>query len=321
MSFKGWFTENLPIKGVALIVALLMHLGLRGDREDVRGYFVPVSATIPTDDVLLSEPVTRVKITVQGKQSSLKRLEDQPLPPIHIDLTDAKDGQIELSPDLFRLPSGVTIASIQPPIIEVRLDKRAERRVQVIARTSGEVAQGYRVTARRVEPSEVEARGPRTILSRLNTVVTEPVDISGRTETFSTSTTLPAPVDAQVTLTPRQVNIVVEIEPLTDNRVLTRVPVRLRNVPEGVQAVAQPEYIKLQITGPVVQLNALPLQEITASVDLAGVVVPHVGAAKRRQIAVDGLPEGVALLSVEPESVAVQLSIDNANDPSPEAPR
>src|SRR5690606_40920883 len=88
---------------------------------------------------------------------------------------------------------------------------------------TGEPAPGYRLLSVTANPPSVLVEGRPAQVNRLVTVMTEPIDITGLTETFQQPAVLDLPngitVDAEQTVT---VNI--EIEPILTTSTYNRVP-------------------------------------------------------------------------------------------------
>lgn len=311
---KAWLTDNLALKVIALLLALVLHLFLRGDREEVQAIWVPVKATIAPNRVLLSDVIGKIKVTVRGKRSALNHLEEEGIPPLNLDLSSIDNGTFEFTPDLFRVTPGVTITAVKPPSMRVDTDVREKKQVQVLTRPQGSVAAGFRVTGRRVDPAEVTVSGPQRNLRELSAVVTDPVDISGRTLTFTTTVPIRDMASSNVTFSPALVAVTFEIEPIVGQRTFEDVPVAARTDGDELVEVT-PEVVSITVRGPEVLLNEMRMTDIVAQVE-----TPTLGerdsAQFTRPVLVEGLPRDITLVKVAPESVRVVVR--RAAPPAPE---
>ncbi len=315
MGIKGWFTENLPIKGVALIVALLMHLNLRGDTVEARGYFVDIEYKLPSETLLLSTPPSRVKVLLQGKPDRFDQLGDQPPPPIQIAVTDEQGGLIPLTPDLFKVPPGLTVASVEPPAADVRVDRRASRRVAVTPRLTGQPAQGYAARLVRVEPGEVVASGARTFVGALGSLIPSAVDVAGRAQTFTTTVDLAPPLNTPVTLSHNQIEVTVALEPIVESRTLEPLAVQPPRLPDGFRAELDPPMVQLTLSGPINGLNALTPGDIVPRVEVEG--PPIIGPPQRRRVLPGPHPDGLTLVQLEPETFQLRILPLDPPPPNP----
>ena len=312
---KAWFSENISLKIIALLLALVLHLFLRGDSEEVQAVFVPVSATIPQNRVLLSESVSRIKLTVRGKRSALDRLDESGVPALRVEMADLEDGTFEFSPDLFRLPPGITVTAVQPPSMKVETDLRDQKSIQVVPRARGEVAPGYRLVGREVRPAEVTIVGPKRALKEMTAVVTEPIDVSGRTASFSTEAIINDKNSDNITFSPRRVEVDIEIEPILIRRTFADVPVELRGG-NGEDAEIVPARVNVTLNGPKVLLNEMEPTDIVAIVEGLD-RGPRIPLSAQRPVVLEGLPRDVTAMRIEPETVTVTLAV---KDPPPVPP-
>lgn len=309
---KRALTENLPIKGMALLIAVLLHLFVRGDEEVVVAVFVDVVSTIPPNKVVLEEPVNRVKVTVRGRASVVQGLETQP---IAVDLVDVKGGVFEFSRDLMHFPPGVSIVSIQPPSMKVAIDDLDTAQVQLIPRVVGEVADGHRLIAQHLSQQTVTARGARSLVSKMSVVVTDEVDVSGRVSTFRSAVRIPP--SAGIEFEPRSVDLEVVIEAVRSSRVIRDVPVSVRNTRYRNQVL--PETVDVTIAGPTTELDALDLDGITAVVDASEEDRKPAGRFQKR-IDIENLPDDVSVTRVSPATVTLTTVAVEGREPKPATP-
>lgn len=135
----------------------------------------------------------------------------------------------------------------------------------------GEPAPGYRVLNTSVNPPSVLVTGRPSQLELPFRVQTEPIDVTGLTESFQTRVSLTLPEG--VTLDEvQEIVATVEIEPFSSTKIFNR-PVEILGVAEGLTATADPETVRVVLFGPLPVLDALPEQEISVTADLFGLGV------------------------------------------------
>ncbi len=129
----------------------------------------------------------------------------------------------------------------------------------------GEPAPGYRLLDVKAEPTSVQVTGAPAELENLR-VQTEPVDISGLTEsdTFQVALDLP---DGIGLVEVQPIVVTVEIEPILTSDVVRR-PVEIRALEEGFEAIIDPEQVRVFIFGPLPVLDSLAEDDIRVTVDL-----------------------------------------------------
>ena len=114
----------------------------------------------------------------------------------------------------------VTSADVVLRTITVEQDLYPTRTVSLSSEglTEGKPADGYRVAGVTVTPSTVVVAGPQSTLDLLEDLsISDPVDITGRTETFSVEVEPQWPADS-VYLSADTVTLTVEIEPVMVSR-------------------------------------------------------------------------------------------------------
>ncbi len=312
---KAWLTENLLWKSTAFLLTLVLFIFVRGDREDVRAVFVPVTFVVPEGQVLLSEAVREVKFTLRGKRSSLDRLERMGIESVAVDVSAATDGVMEFGPDLVELPAGVHLVSIKPPTIDVQLDTEGRHSVRVFARIEGTAPDGYRVRAHRTNPTHVDAVGP---MSRLGGVsaLTESVDISAQTKTLTAIVPLRDPGKPGVSLEPNTVEIVVEIEPIQIEATFDNVAVEVHNTRYGT--MTDPISVQVTLQGPKEAVERLVAESIACVVDARSEDSKPPGTYKKR-LDVTNLPPDVRVVGVKPSFVNLSTMAELPG-PQPPAP-
>jgi YbbR domain-containing protein len=133
----------------------------------------------------------------------------------------------------------------------------------------GEPAPGYRLLDVKAEPTSVQVTGAPADLEDLR-IQTEPVDISGLVEsdTFQVALDLPEGIGL-VAVQP--IVVTVEIEPILTSDVVRR-PVEIRALGEGLEAILDPDQVRVFLFGPLSVLDSLAEDDIRVTVDLLNLV-------------------------------------------------
>jgi YbbR domain-containing protein len=133
----------------------------------------------------------------------------------------------------------------------------------------GEPALGYRLLDVNVEPGSVQVTGLPATLDALR-LQTEPIDISGLTETDTRQVTLDLPNGVQL-VDIQPVVVIVEIEPILSSSVVQR-PVEIRALGEGFEAILDPEEVRVFLFGPLPILDSLAESDVRVTVDLLNLI-------------------------------------------------
>lgn len=97
-----------------------------------------------------------------------------------IDLSRLREGvnTLPISNGDIKLPLGVLVSGINPQVVRVTADKKVRKPLRVRAAVEGEPPAGVRVKRIRVEPATVMVEGPQHLLSQMESLKTEGVDVS-----------------------------------------------------------------------------------------------------------------------------------------------
>ncbi len=173
--------DNLPLKLVSLVLAVLLWFVIAGEKTSEMGLSVPVELqNFPKDLELTGDPVDTVEVRLRASPGIIQRLTPGDVS-AHIDLADAHEGEriVHLTPDSVRVPFGVTVVKISPSIITLNLERTLQKTVPVRPRLLGRPAPGYEVGEMTTEPAEVRIAGPKSRVQEVESAYTEPVSVEG----------------------------------------------------------------------------------------------------------------------------------------------
>jgi len=302
---RGWLLDNLGIKLVALLLALLIYLNVYTDRPATLIVSFPIQIGDLADTLSLSGAVpsaVQAELRGTGKQLIRIRLTE---PPVKISLAGVGAGHFEralTSADL-PLPSDLEIQVervVSPRTVELQVDRKRSRRLPVAARVEGLPAGGVVWAGQmEVEPSTVEVTGPEKDVAALDSVRLDPVRLSGKRDTVQVAVGADALPDWCV-MEPEQVTVTVPLEPEATRRMTVKV-----EDPRGASGyVVVPEHVTLTVSGPRSQFtpDLMSAQRVhwTAPEPVGDFVGHHVGLHL-----VGDLPDGMRA-RLDPDSVTLQ---------------
>ena len=232
-------------------------------RHDIQG---EVARGYTMGEPLIDPPV----ITVTGTETEVDRLD---FAQVTIFLNDDTQTRIESPQPLFfnrqgrvASVSGLGLSTEQVEVT-IPINESADFATKVItADIVGEVAQGYRVLGVTIEPSSVLVTGLPTRLAQSFRVQTEPIDITGLTETFQDQVSVVLPIG--ITLdSVTEITATVQIEPFSSTKIYNQ-PIELLGITETLEATINPSTVRVVLFGPVPVLDTLTEQEVRVTLDL-----------------------------------------------------
>jgi YbbR domain-containing protein len=257
---------------MAVLLAAALWFTVAGEHDVERTMRVPLDfGNKPPLMEIVGEPPTTVDVRVLGSSALLSRMEPGEVVAV-LDLSMARAGSrlFNLRAENVRTPYGVDVLQVTPSTISLELERSARRMLKVVPAVEGEPAPGFVLGPVTTDPTQVEVIGPESHIKDLTSATTEPVLVGGARENVEDVVTIGVS-DSAVRLTAAQdATVKVQILPAPIERELSGVPVRWRNLGEGLTARVQPVWANVVVRGRPDAVEAMRAETIIAFVDLAG---------------------------------------------------
>jgi YbbR domain-containing protein len=299
-------TQNLRLKALALIITILIFALVRGGREATARLVVDVEVIPPpptAERVLMTEVSDTVKLRVRGSPRVVQLVNDEEIPPVTLDLRDARDGPYTMERAIFILPPGLEVVSINPPSVNLRYEPRITTEVLISPLLTGQVAEGNHVNDPvKTIPAKISIAGPISLVREISTVETEPVLVDGLGPGVRTRrVNLEPPPRLCSYIGSNQINVVVEVESDFIERSFESVSVEVRDA----ELPSKAEPITVIIRGAPSIVEATRLQDLNAFVTLGE--EGRAPGSYRREVQFSGTDESLKVRLV-PAAVIVQVT-------------
>jgi YbbR domain-containing protein len=250
---------------------------------------------MPEDKVLVSERIDEVRVTVKGPWRRLRKFDEREVERINLDLQHAASGEIPLTSDMIKLPSGVTVTSINPRFIHIAFDKRIEKVVEVTPAIAGRPQHGYVVAEAKPQPATVKLRGGEGMLTALTAIHTREISLEGRTDSFLAETEAAPPEGVDIVGNP-PINVQVRIDEELVTRKLPGMTVVVRSDGDPSRWKVTPPQVDVSLTGALLAVekartSLIPVVKLTPD-----------SKTREVEVTVDGLPPGIGV-KISPEHV------------------
>jgi YbbR domain-containing protein len=266
--------RHLGLKVLAILLASVLWFTVAGEHVVERSLRVPLAVrNLPPNLEIVGDLPGNVDVRVRGSAAQLSRLDAGDVVAM-LDLTTARTGSVRLfhlRTDEVSVPYGIDVAQVMPPSISLAIEKSVRRMVPIIPVTDGDPAPGFVVGRISAEPATVLVAGPESHVREVASATTEPVEIDGKNERVRDVVTVGV-LDSSVRLVeqPLSATVVIEILPAPIERDLAGVPVRSRNIAQGLVPRVVPEVVRVGVRGQRDALGRIRPDAIDAFVDLAG---------------------------------------------------
>lgn len=171
---------NLPYKILSVLIALALWFIVRDERVETTVSF-SLEVQPASDLVVSNENLPELTVGVNGTRAALSRLRGNSL--VHVVKPRAREPgnlMVRIRPEDLELPAGVSAVHVSPASAPVRLEARAVRRVPVKPRVLAAEGTGWRVKRISVTPERVRVAGPSSVVTSLDGVWTEAIEVSPR---------------------------------------------------------------------------------------------------------------------------------------------
>jgi hypothetical protein len=261
--------ENLNLKLFSLTFALLLYSVVHGSQDAQRSLLVSVVALTPPETSnreLATTIPSEVRVTISGLRSTLNELHADDLGNISLDLRKGDEQRVTFEPNMIPLPPGLKVERIDPPAIDLAWEERIVRSVPVEVGVTGTPVPGFVVDGPPVaEPSSLRVSGPKSQVTVLQRVLTEPFDATGLKEGRYTRFLTLGRSASRVTYDVANVSATLEIGREVVERLFPLVPI---TVVGRLVAKAQPGAADIRVSCPPDIVHALRPEQLVAHVQI-----------------------------------------------------
>ncbi len=184
MNIKKWLFNNLHLKLLALLVAVLIWAVVVGQATAYSEKSFEIGVTyhgVPTQIDVRDVQPARVLVRVYGVSKLVESLDASSLM-LNIDLQDVKRAgeSAFFSEDYLQVPQGIEVKQIQPRIVRVISDEFTTREVPVRILYKGKLPKGVRLIERRLSHERVALFGYLSQIIKIDRVEGEyAIDLEG----------------------------------------------------------------------------------------------------------------------------------------------
>ncbi|MDA8166116.1 MAG: CdaR family protein [Desulfobacteraceae bacterium] len=188
---RPW-TQNWTLKLISLCFAIFLWYFVVGEDKVDTTLFIPIEiVNLPRDLVISNQFKNRLEVTVSGPRGLVRGLTGQSITR-PVDLSSATPGTVVVrnDPGSIPFPRGIKVLRIQPTHIIFLLDRLIQKDLAIKPIIEGTPPDGYQLGSIKLDPSTITITGPQAVLGKEETLITNPINVSGLT----------GPITKQVTL-------------------------------------------------------------------------------------------------------------------------
>jgi|GEM_PF-303470 len=264
-------TNHLRTKMIVVLMAIALWSYIVTEDEYTYAIHVPIQVeNVKAGKIIENEYPHHAKVLFWGKGKNLLGLLMEPHISVRLDLEDVSHHAcIKLTKELIpRHKLDVEpIEIIEPDSIEIKLTNLREKKVPINSNITISPVAGYTVVGNIVlNPDSAWIVGPEKEIENIETVSTQITEFKNIDRSLTRTVEL-IPFNSEKThLQTQQVEMYVDVQKLME-KVIPRVPVEVRNLPEDLHAFVIPPNLSLTLEGGVKVLAGVTEKEIVAYID------------------------------------------------------
>lgn len=168
---------------LALAISVFIWAVAQGTSSIQQSFEVEIELVgVEKDLVVTEQSADSINVRLRGSRAALRNFSVDQLK-YRVDVRGGKPGVAvyEVDVESIEHPPGTSFVGYAPSQLEVRFEKRGQKKVPVRAETEGTPAPGFHLAGLVLEPPEVALEGARSQVLRLKEILTEKIDIAGLT--------------------------------------------------------------------------------------------------------------------------------------------
>ena len=177
---KDFLTTNIWLKAASLIFAIaLWFFVMLGGRSQITLDIPLIFTNLPPEFVAV-EHAESISVSIEGQQRVIQNLRQNEIQAV-IDISDIKTGKsfFTLSKENIKLPKSLIVTAFDPETVSLKVETQLKKTVKVKPAVVGLPEKGFAIVDINVEPAKLDIEGPKSIVRKIYSVKTEPMDING----------------------------------------------------------------------------------------------------------------------------------------------
>lgn len=299
-----------PSFWVFLLVAALLWYGNKLGGRYTTEVVLPVEVTNDFSSKLwIEHPMSEVNCRVEGVGARLMAYKMKMGDRVVIPMSQLTLVPVRGEERVFRVDKNSLTGAISTAVKDMRIHEILDtaliisvspvetRRMPVRSRIEVGTARQYMLVGDvRCDPDSVDVRGPKVVLDSMEAVFTRPKwykDVRG-----GVTGRIDLEIRDGILLSNKEVDYRAEVVPFTQHTL--ELPVRVDNLPEGMQATIVPSRVTVVANVPLRDYERVREERLHAGVDYN--LVREEGSGKY-VVRIDSLPEGTVVMKIEPQFV------------------
>lgn len=298
--------KNWPAKVLSIALALIFFEFHRMNIMEERFFSAPLQVEIDPTMVPASLYPKMIRVSIRGDTAKIRSLAETDIEP-YIDLKGKGRG-IYRAPVQFRKKGAAQDLEpleiqVDPLEISLTLDNKISKYVSLRANTRGSPKSGYELVTFTLNPSQVILDGPSDLMTRVEELSTDFIELDSRSEDFSIMVTILNPNSLTAIRGNAMTEFHASIKQIMGLENFDGLPIRVRGLPERFTADLEVKTGMVRLEGSQQSLDQYKPPDSLLWVDGSSI---SQGGTYTLPVTVQAVP-GFTLLRQEPETVTVHI--------------
>jgi YbbR domain-containing protein len=266
-------SSKMWLRIISLVLGFALWAYISGSRQTkmvTKAFTVPIYFENITENVILMEEVFyEVNVQLRGSETSIRKLEPKDLY-VSIDLGNKAFGvhSIPLTERMIHRPKGIQVVGITPNTVQFRIERKLKKLMPVRPTIVGSVADGFEIKKVVPTPPALEVEGPASEFQKRDYLTTEPIDVTGKSASFTTKGFVALKSDYLKMTKDSSVDVNVVIGEQTNTQVFRGIEVTLTH--QQKKTWVNPTRINVIVSGPFSIVKNLKMKNFRVIVDCSG---------------------------------------------------
>jgi YbbR domain-containing protein len=309
MNSRGLFNRvsaNWPVKILALVAAIILHLSYRIGSLEERFFSVPLRIETNNSFVPVGDVPRSVRISVRGQADEIFLVLEDDIEAF-VNLRDFRsEGQFRVSVQIRKTGTAENTEfemNVEPLEATITIEERIVKTVEIYPEIRGVPAEGFELAEYTIKPSAIEVKGPRSAIEQLSSARTDEIDLTGRAEGFAVRLRVFIDAPRAEIVGSDIVEFSGSIRPIVVAKRIDGVKVVPVGVAEGVEVELRPEAGSVRVRGSTLEVDDVGASDFRIAVDCTGLSEPGVyeGAVSIEHTT------NVEVISSQPPEVTIEV--------------
>lgn len=270
-------------------------------------------SNVPDNMVLIDFHTDKIEIKIQADPRILEKINQKDFR-YAVDLYTALEfdpaGDTEsIEPGGYLIPvekkriplnSKMTILSMDPSYLSVKLDKKIRKKFKIAVPYTGVPPTGYMVLEAATEPSHAELEGASSTINAIEQLKTKPIDLTNIHESFKKN--IPLDID-NLSITSRPANIVMVTIPVQERLIEKTIDLPVKVLNAESKAIVEPAHINIKVKGP---FETLSSKEIIAGIH-SFIDIDRLKPGVYARHAYIEIPVGMVMTDADPKVFTIKI--------------